>query len=131
MGNPFLEQSEDLLVLDTKDILDPSVAEAVKKVETLGVEQYQKFVEERLVKCKKPVTDVISKNKLPLLKHTLNHSSSKQKMQIDALKSNCNIFSRLYVSYQTWSGNLDLFFSHENQAAPPSLSLGGKLQHRN
>ena len=29
MGNPFLEQSEDLLVLDTKDILDPSVAETV------------------------------------------------------------------------------------------------------
>ncbi len=31
MGNPFLEQSEDLLVLeDTKDISDPSVAEAVR-----------------------------------------------------------------------------------------------------
>ena len=47
MGNPFLEQSEDLLVLDTKDILDASVAEAVRTAETLGVEQYQQFVEER------------------------------------------------------------------------------------
>lgn len=49
MGNPFLEHSEDLLVLDTKDILDPYVAEAVRRVETLGIEQYQQFVEERLV----------------------------------------------------------------------------------
>ncbi len=129
MGNPFLEQSNDLLVLDTKDILDASVAEAVRKVEALGVEQYQKFVEERLVKCDKPVTDVISKNNLPLLKYTPSKGSSKQKMQIEALKSNCNLFSRLYVSCQARSGNLDMFFSHENQAAPPSLSLGGKLRH--
>ncbi len=97
-------------------------------------------MEERLVKCENPVTDVISKNKLPLLKHTLNHSSFKPKMQIDALKSNCNLFWILYMSCQTQSGNLNMFFSHENQAlnmffshenqaAPPSLSLGGKLWH--
>ena len=50
-------------------------------------------------------------------------------MQIEALKSNCNLFSQLYVSCQAWSGNLDMFFCHENSAAPPSLSLGGKLWH--
>ena len=49
IGNPFLEQSEDILVLDTKDILDASVAEAVRKAETLGVDQHQQFVEESLV----------------------------------------------------------------------------------
>lgn len=37
MGNPFLGQSQDLLVLDTRDILDPSsVGESVKKAEKLG-----------------------------------------------------------------------------------------------
>ena len=29
---------------------------------------------------------------------------------------------------QTREGDLDEFFAHENQAAPPSLSLGGKLR---
>ena len=29
MENPFMEQSEDLLILDTRDILDPSVGKAV------------------------------------------------------------------------------------------------------
>ena len=35
---------------------------------------------------------------------------------------------RLYVSCQTRDGDLDSFFAHKNHAAPPSLSLGGKLR---
>ncbi|VDI61335.1 Hypothetical predicted protein [Mytilus galloprovincialis] len=31
MGNPFMEQSDDLLILDTRDIVDPRVAETVRK----------------------------------------------------------------------------------------------------
>ena len=38
MGNPFLEESQDLLVLDSKDIMDKSVAQTKEKVETLGAE---------------------------------------------------------------------------------------------
>jgi hypothetical protein len=53
MGNPFLEESQDLLVLDTRDIMDTSVAEAVRKAETIGKEQYDTFVEERLVRSAK------------------------------------------------------------------------------
>ena len=36
MGNPFLEQSEDLLVLGTRDITDSSVVETVRKIEEIG-----------------------------------------------------------------------------------------------
>jgi hypothetical protein len=50
MGNPFLEHSQDLLVIDTRDIMDPQVAETVRRIETLGEEQYTKFVTERLEK---------------------------------------------------------------------------------
>ena len=39
MGNPFLEQSQDLLVLDTRDILQPSVGESVRKAEQLREKQ--------------------------------------------------------------------------------------------
>lgn len=45
-----------------------------------------------------------------------------------ALKTDCDLFSRLYISCQTRDGNLDQFFSLENQAAPPALSTGGKLR---
>lgn len=52
IGNPFLEHSEDLLVIDRRDIVDSEVAETVRNIETLGEEQYTKFVTERLEKCK-------------------------------------------------------------------------------
>ena len=42
MGNPFLEESNYLLVLDTKYIME-TVAGTVRKVETIGQEQYSKF----------------------------------------------------------------------------------------
>ena len=66
LGNQFLEQREDLHVMDTKEILDASVAESVKKMEHLGQEQYEKFVKERLEQCATPITTTIPKNKLPL-----------------------------------------------------------------
>ena len=53
---------------------------------------------------------------------------SKQKNQLDALKSECGLFSRMYISCQTRHGDLDEFFSHENHAVQPALSTGGKLR---
>ena len=47
MGNPFLEKRNYLLAVYTKYIME-SVSETVRKVETVGQEQYSKFVDERL-----------------------------------------------------------------------------------
>ena len=44
------------------------------------------------------------------------------------MKSDCNLFSRLYLACQARDGDVDQFFSHENHACPPSLSQGGKLR---
>ena len=48
MGNPFTDESGDLLVLDTKDLADASVVKRVEEVETLRREQFETFVKERL-----------------------------------------------------------------------------------
>jgi hypothetical protein len=40
MGNPFEEYSEDLLVLDTRDIADSSVVDTVRHIAELGGQQY-------------------------------------------------------------------------------------------
>lgn len=128
IGNPFLEHSEDLLVIDTRDIVDSEVAETVRNIETLGEEQYTKFVTERLEKCETLITETLPKNKLPLFSRPPIKTQSKQKAQLSALKSDCSLFSRLYISCQTRDGDIDKFFSHENQAAPPALSIGGKMR---
>jgi hypothetical protein len=54
------------------------VAETVRKIETLGEEQYTNFVTERLEQCKTPVTETLPKNKLPLFSRPPVKIQSKQ-----------------------------------------------------
>lgn len=49
LGNPFEEESKDLLVLDSKEIADPSAVETVKKAQKIGQQQSQAFTKECLV----------------------------------------------------------------------------------
>ena len=128
MGNPFLEHSQDLLVIDTRDIMDIKVAETVRRIETLGEEQYTTFVKERLEQCTTPVTQTLPKNKLPLFSRPPVKMKLKQKAQLAALKSDCGLFSRLCISCQRRDGDIDNFFSHENQGSPPALSTGGNIR---
>lgn len=44
-GNPFLDESSDLMVLDTKDIADPANARMVIGHHTNGKEQFRTFME--------------------------------------------------------------------------------------
>ena len=108
--------------------MDATVADSVRKVESLGEDQYKKFVEERLESCTKPITETLPKNKLSLFSRLPVKTQSKQKEQLAALKSDFVLHSRLYISCQTRHGDLDQFFSHENHAAPPALSTSGKLR---
>ena len=66
-GNPFEEKSEDLHVLDSKEIVDPSTAEAVEKAQKIGQQQFQSFTNECLVERTKPIDDTIHRNWLKLL----------------------------------------------------------------
>ena len=128
-GNPFVEKGQDLLVLDTRDIVDGSVGETVLEVETIGANQFAKFVNERLTSCEKAITEPITKNKLALFSNPSAKSHpTKQKIQLMSIKNDYNLFSRLYISCQTRDGDLDTFFAHENQSTPPSLSACGKLR---
>lgn len=43
-------------------------------------------------------------------------------------KTDCELFSRLYIACQSWNGDMDEFFRHENQSYPPSISDRGKLR---
>lgn len=129
MGNPFIERSEDLLVLDTRDIVDSSVAETVRSIEQVGQQQYKEFVAKRLQERSTPLSEPIKRNKLPLFSRpSPSRKKSNDKLQIASLKQNCSLFSRLYVSCQVRDGDLETFFCHENQSFPPSLSQFGKLR---
>lgn len=73
------------------------------------------------------VTDNFKINRLPLFSNK-PAKTSKQKNQITSLKNDCSLFGWLYISRQTRDDDLNGFFAHENQPAPPSLSQDGKLR---
>ena len=131
MGNPYLEESPDLLVLDTRDIMDEKVAETVRTIEIAGDHQYSQFVEERILKKDKSIFDPIPKNKFPLFSCPPKKFSTSTKIEINALKKSCQLFSQLYVACQVREGNLAEFFQHENKSCPPALSKNQEMRSGN
>ncbi len=123
MGNPFLEASQDVLVLDTRDIVEHGVVETIQHIERLGREQVAEFIEERLEQRKKSLFEPLRKNKLPLFSTPPQRNPSNDKQQIVILKKNCALFSQLYVSCQVRSSDLGEFFQHENLSYPPAIRL--------
>ena len=87
MGNPFCEDSADLLVLDTKEIVPKCVVEPVSGAKIKGQSMYDKYVEERLNKRSKPITDTIQRRNLPLFGSSEKRTSRKTSHQVADLKS--------------------------------------------
>ena len=64
LKNPFLENDETLVRLDTKDISENIVCDTVNKVKTVKKQKSQEFFTERLVKKTKSIDVTLHKNKL-------------------------------------------------------------------
>ena len=74
----------------------------------------------------KPLSDIVSKNKLALFSTPHTKQRSRSKEHVASLKTNCTLFSRLYIACQYRQCNLDSLFEHENPACPPSISDMGQ-----
>ena len=96
--------------------------------EKLGLEQYETYVEHRLVNQTVLIIDHIKWNNLHLFSCLPVTEKSTKQLQMSSLKNDCSLFSRLYIAFQIHHGDSDEFFQHENQACPPSLSHMGGLR---
>ena len=74
------------------------------------------------------LSNPITRNKNYLFSFPSQRSTSKENQQTMEPKKDCNLCSQLYVSFQRRGGDLDTFFSHENQTFPPSVSQLEKLR---
>ena len=126
-GNPFVDDSKDLFVLDSKVVMNEFAINNLYSMVDIGIKQSQLYFMERLHECKKTVSDTIKRNNFCLFKFPKN-STSKIKSKVDSLLNNCTLFSRLFIACQSRELDLDEFFMHENQATPPSLSLMGEMR---
>ncbi len=126
MGNPFCDDSKDLLVLDSRDLADPANINVVRQIEKLGQEQHDSFVHERLINQTKPITDPIKRSNLLFSRPPVREKPRTQ-LPVSSLKNDCYLFSRLLIASQIRDGDFGLFV-HENQACPPALSHTGKIR---
>ena len=128
LENPFEEESTDLISLVSKDVADPAMKASVKRIKEIGKNQYEAFIKERLMERSKPIDESISRNTLPLWKSLSKNSRSKEKMKLQSVKTDCQLFLKLYIGCQSRDGDIDEFFSHENQSSRPSLSGCGRIR---
>ena len=121
LGNPFEEDSQDLLVLDTKEIADPTVIETVRNAKQIVQYQFEAFSKECIVDRTKSIEEAIHRNKLPLFATKRGPKIPKGNQQVNSLNNDVALFARIYIGCQTRDGNLEEFFSHENQQCPTSF----------
>ena len=81
-GNPFLEESSDILSLYTKDVADSAIRKTVEDIKQIGQEQFDTFVEERLFHRTKPLYDSMPGNKLVLFNSHDKTTVSKDKIEL-------------------------------------------------
>ena len=122
LGNLFTEDSKDVIVLDTKEVMRKNACTSFQTVTAIGQSQYDNYVAERLDKRVTPVSDIISKNNMNLFCRRSQLKQSRTSHQIRTLKSNCELFGRMYISCQSRNEDEDEVFRHENQGSPPALS---------
>jgi len=128
MGNPFLDDGNELYALDTHNVCDISVVKTVETVESVGCEQFNTFVQDRLIACTTAINSPLPRNKLTLFKTAASKPRKRAVTKLQLLRNDCSLFSKLYIACQTRSGDLDMFFEHENQPSLPSLSSDGNLR---
>lgn len=100
MGNPFEENSQDLVTLDTKDIAGPAAVETVMNAKRIGQEQFEAFTRECLLDRTKALDDPIRRNKLKVFSTSTPRNQSKGQQQLASVKNDRELFARLYISCQ-------------------------------
>ena len=65
LGNPFKEESQDLIVLDSKELADPAVVNTIRSVKSIGQNQFQDFSKKCIIDKTKSIHDTTHRNKLP------------------------------------------------------------------
>ena len=94
MGNPFEEDRQDPVILDTKDIADPAAVETMMNAKRIGQEQCEAFTRECLLDRTKSVDDPIPRNKLKLFSTSTSRKQSTGQQTLASVKNDRELFAR-------------------------------------
>jgi len=126
-GNPFEEASEDLVTLDNKVCESADAAVSVRKVESVGQDQYKKFRENVLDSNNTLLTAPIKRNNLLLFHEKKGQKKTPIKRRVQHFKHHAELYGKAFVVLDSRGGDLEEFFRHESSPYPPVLSSEGSL----
>ena len=126
-SNPFMEESGDLLNLNSKVVKPEKLVKAMQSMYATGVTKYDTFIEEHFKSGYKSMSETIHRNSLPVFSKP-GVDKPKGAGKLPGLKNDRALFSRLYIASQTREGDVDEFFRHENQPIRPTLSNEGLIR---
>ena len=113
LGNPFIvDESVELLQLDTKDVMGEAIVMTVKTIEEIGKRKNKEFKKAGAIDVTQKLEDTATKNKFAFFKQS-NSNGQSSKSESKDLKLHIRLFSQLYISTQIRGGNMDEFFSHK------------------
>ena len=79
MGNPFMDDCLELLVLDIRNSASNAVLATVNSIEKLGIVKYNQYVEDVLKNWSVPIQQPIAKNSVALFKRPFPKKTIKKK----------------------------------------------------
>ena len=120
MGNPFQEETADVLTLDTQKIVNACAAGMVVTHYQNDKTRFEEFM--KVLETEGSIVyEPIKKNKLDFFEQ--KHEPAPGDLRQKVLKDGCRLFSKLFISCQSRECGLLDFFRHENQSFPAALSL--------
>jgi len=118
MGNPFQEESGDLLSLDTKDIASPSNAERTATHLSTRDASFEALLEALEQEVTSSFYAPIKKTKMDFFQQDKLSTIAKEKV----LKEDCQVFSILFISCQHRECDLHEFFRPPQESVISSIS---------
>lgn len=91
-----MEDSEEIVTLDSKDVMDVCVVEGLRMVKSLGQQQYQAFIDERLgMNSTIYLSHTIPKNKKYLFGRCTAKKQRLSNLEVSKLKVDNQLFTRI------------------------------------
>ena len=119
-----MDDCPEFLILDTRNCASDAILATINGIEKLGTEQYSRYVKDVLKNRSILIEQPIAKNSLALFKRPFPKKTTKRKEALASIKSDCNLFSHLYIASKFSDGILEDFsLTNTSHGHLPFLSM--------
>ena len=95
--NPFKETSQQLITLDTGEVMDPEIINCLREASTIGQTMFREFVRDRIETASKPLSDVIPRAGLYTFSNRPPVDLKNVATKLGSAKSNAALITKLFL----------------------------------